>query len=347
MSQEAGAPVRVQFMRWDEHGWDAYGPAHTTDLTAGIDAKGNVIGYSYTGWQIPYFTIYPPDELIGTPIPDPTQSFTGYGFIDTSNTGGQYNIPNLTVTSKAVPALNSGYFKVTFLRAPSAQQALFASEQMIDELAHAANVDPVAFRRQNIATTNDPAAGSPGGGAWLGVLDAVAKAANWQPKVAASNLRNGNLVTGRGIALGGFAATQVGVVADIKVNKTTGKISVTHLYASQINGLTISPGLVENQMSGNLIQGLSRGLYEQVTSDKSHVTSLDWVSYPILRFKDSPNVTTVSIQRTDLPSTGSGEPVNAPVAAAVANAFFDATGIRIREAPMTPARIRAVLKTAA
>jgi CO/xanthine dehydrogenase Mo-binding subunit len=346
MSQIVGKPVRVQFMRWDEHGWDAYGPAHTVDLTAGIDAHGKVVGYGYTGWQIPYFTIFPPDEFIGKPIPDPTKGFTGHGFIDTSNTGGQYEIRNLSVISKAVPALDSRYFKVTFLRAPSSQQALFASEQMIDELAHAAHLDPVAFRRLNIATKSDPAAGSPGGGAWIGVLDAVAQAAGWKPKVAASDLGTGKVVTGRGISLGGFASTQVGIVADVQVNKKTGKILVTHLYAAQINGLTISPGLVENQMSGNLIQGLSRGMYEQVTFDRKRVTSLDWITYPILRFKESPKVTTVSIQRKDLPSTGSGEPVNAPVAAAVANAFFDATGARIRVAPMTPARVRATLKAA-
>ena len=347
MSQVIGKPVRVQFMRWDEHGWDFYGPSHTVDLTAGVDNNGNVVGYNYNGWQIPYYTILNTAELLGYPTPDPSQGFTAFGYIDTSNTGGQYTIPNLEVTSKAVPVLDTGYFKVTFLRAPSGQQALFASEQMIDELAHAAKMDPVAFRRQNIATANDPAAGSPGGGAWIGVLDAVSKTANWQPNVAGSALASGNIVTGRGIALGGFANSQVGVVADITVNKSTGKIRVDHLYAAQVNGLTISPGLVENQMSGNLIQGLSRGLLEQVTFDKSHVTSLDWVTYPILRFADSPPVTTVSIQRKDLPSTGSGEPVNAPVAAAVANAFFDATGVRIRQAPMSPARVRATLKAAA
>ena len=346
MSQSVGKPVRVQFMRWDEHGWDMYGPAHTVDLSAGVDAHGNIVGYNYTGWQIPYYTILTPAELIGDPTPDPSKGFTGYGYIDTTNTGGQYTIPNLQVTSRAVPALNSGYFKVTFLRAPSGQQALFASEQMVDELAYAAKMDPVAFRKQNIATANDPAAGSPGGGAWIDVLNAVTKAANWVPKVAASNLGTTKVVTGRGVALGGFAASQVGVVADISVNKKSGKITVDHLYAAQVNGLTISPGLVENQMSGNLIQGLSRGLLEQVAFSKSHVTSLDWVTYPILRFADSPPVTTVSIQRTDLPSTGSGEPVNAPVAAAVANAFFDATGVRIRQAPMNAARVRATLAAA-
>ena len=347
MSQVIGKPVRVQFMRWDEHGWDFYGPSHTVDLTAGVDNHGNIVGYNYNGWQIPYYTILNTAELLGYPTPDPSQGFTAFGYIDTSNTGGQYTIPNLEVTSQAVPVLNTGYFKVTFLRAPSGQQALFASEQMIDELAYAAKMDPVAFRRQNIATANDPAAGSPGGGAWIEVLDAVSKAANWQPKVAGSDPGSGNIVAGRGVALGGFANSQVGVVAEITVDKSTGKIRVDHLYAAQVNGLTISPGLVENQMSGNLIQGLSRGLLEQVTFDKSHVTSLDWITYPILRFADSPPVTTVSIQRRDLPSTGSGEPVNAPVAAAVANAFFDATGVRMRQAPMTPARVRATLKAAA
>ena len=177
MSQVIGKPVRVQFMRWDEHGWDFYGPSHTVDLTAGVDSHGNIVGYNYNGWQIPYYTILNTAELLGYPTPDPSQGFTAFGYIDTSNTGGQYTIPNLKVTSKAVPVLDTGYFKVTFLRAPSGQQALFASEQMIDELAYAAKMDPVAFRRQNIATANDPAAGSPGGGAWIGVLDAVAKAA--------------------------------------------------------------------------------------------------------------------------------------------------------------------------
>jgi CO/xanthine dehydrogenase Mo-binding subunit len=334
MSQAVGKPVRVQFMRWDEHGWDNYGPAQVTDVRAAVDAKGKIVAYDYTGYMIPYFTQQSSTELAGFPIPDPTKGFTGTGFVDLDNVGAQYAIANKKVVSRPVDAL-SGYLKTTFLRAPSAPQALFASEQMIDELAHAAGVDPVEFRRQNIADER-----------WLGALNTVAAAAKWQPKVANSSAQSGNVVSGRGIAIGGFASSYAGVVADIDVNRKTGKIVVKHLYASQDAGLAVNPALVENQMEGNLIQGASRALMEEVVFSKSRVTSTDWSTYRILRFKDAPNVTTAVIQRTDQRSTGSGEPPTAPVAAAIANAFFDATGVRIRQAPMTPGKVRATLANA-
>src|SRR6185437_1914266 len=159
----------------------------------------------------------------------------------------------------------------------------------------------------------------------------------------------------------------------VSVNMKSGKISCTHLYCGQDTGFTQYPAGVSNQAVGSLTQGLSRAMFEQVTFNKSNVTSLDWVTYPILRFKDSPKITFAIVQRTDIPSdgggsatgvrqtngttapsttvatggvysSGSGEPPQTCVGAAVANAFFDATGVRIREAPMTPARVRAVLK---
>jgi nicotinate dehydrogenase subunit B len=334
MSQAIGEPVRVQFMRWDEHGWDNYGPAQVTDVRAAIDGTGKIVAYDYTGYMIPYFTQQSSTELAGFPIPDPTKGFTGTGFVDLDNVGSQYAIANKKVVSRPVDAL-SGYLKTTFLRAPSAPQAVFASEQMIDELAHAANMDPVEFRRQNIADER-----------WLGALETVATAANWSPKVANSGSQSGNVLSGTGIAIGGFASSYAGVVAHVDVNTKTGKIVIKHLYASQDAGLAVNPALIENQMEGNLIQGASRALMEEVTFTRNRVTSTDWASYPIMRFKDAPAVTTVVIQRTDKPSTGSGEPPTAPVAAAVANAFFDATGVRIRQAPMTPGRVRAVLQNA-
>jgi CO/xanthine dehydrogenase Mo-binding subunit len=172
-------------------------------------------------------------------------------------------------------------------------------------------------------------------------------------------MQDGKVVTGRGIALGSFAGTMAGIVADISVNKKTGKITATHLYGAQDTGLSVYIAGVENQAVGSMTQGLSRALSEQLVFNKSNVTSLDWVTYPILRFKDSPPVTFSVIQRTDIPAvdngtvatagvlaTGSGEPPTAPIAGAVANAFFDATGVRIRQAPMTAARVRATLKSA-
>jgi CO/xanthine dehydrogenase Mo-binding subunit len=158
--------------------------------------------------------------------------------------------------------------------------------------------------------------------------------------------QTGNVVHGRGFSFGTFASSQVGLVADITVDKKTGKILVKHVVVAQNNGITVSLDGVANQMSGALIQGLSRALYEQPQWNKERVTSLDWVTYPILRFKDHPNITYTVTQRLDLPSTGAGEPPDAAIPAAIANAFFDATGVRIRETPLTPARVRAVLKAA-
>jgi CO/xanthine dehydrogenase Mo-binding subunit len=335
MSKAVGKPVRVQLMRWDEHGWDNNGPAHTADVRAAVDAKGNIVAYDYTGWMIPYFTLDTTPELQGQKIPDPTAGFTGGGYIETANVGGQYALKNARVTTKAVPVFE-GYFKTTFLRAPSAPQAVFASEQMMDELAHAAGMDPVAFRLQNI--TDDH---------WSMPLTAARNLANWQPKVANSTQQSGNVVTGRGVAIGGFAGSAAAVVADIEVNKKTGKITAKHLFAALDVGLAVNPALVQNQMEGSLIQGVSRALLEEVKFTKTRITSNDWSTYPILRFKDVPTVTTTVVQRMDKPSSGAGEPALAPVAAAIANAFFDATGKRIRTAPMTPARVRAALTASA
>jgi nicotinate dehydrogenase subunit B len=135
-------------------------------------------------------------------------------------------------------------------------------------------------------------------------------------------------------------------VVEIEVNKKTGVIKVLQMYNGIDAGLAVNPALVENQMTGAAIQGLSRALSEEVRFNKSRVLGLDFVSYPILRFKDHPPVTNVVVQRTDKVPLGVGEPTTTPVAPAVANAFFDATGVRIREAPMTPARVRAVLRAA-
>jgi CO/xanthine dehydrogenase Mo-binding subunit len=329
MSQLAGKPVRLQFMRWDEHGWDTHGPAQLTDVRGAVDANGKIVAYDYTGWGIPYYSLDTALELIGEPIPTP-----GRGNADTASAGAQYALPNRRVTGKSLPLFN-GYLKARHLRAPLAPQATMASEGLIDELAFAAGMDPVEFRRRNITDER-----------WLGALNAAAAAAKWQPRVANSHRPSGNVVSGRGVAIGGFANSFVGVVAEIEVNKKTGKIVVRHVYGAQDAGLAVNPALIENQMEGAMMQGVSRALFESVVTNKERITSLDWSTYPSLRFKDAPNVTAVVVNRPDRASSGSGEPSLAPTPAAIANAFFDATGVRIRQAPMTPARVRAVLKAA-
>jgi CO/xanthine dehydrogenase Mo-binding subunit len=215
---------------------------------------------------------------------------------------------------------------------------VFASEQTIDALAKAANMDPIAFRIQNIDATQ-----TSGVARWIGVLEAVSTAAGWSPAVSASNLQGGSAVTGRGVAVGGFAGSYPAVIADVTVDKKTGKITVDHLYAGQDAGTTVNPASVRNQMEGCLVQGCSRALLEEVKFTTVRQTSLDWVSYPILRFQDAPAVTTVVVQRLDLPPAGSGEPTTAAVPAAIANAFYDATGVRLTRMPMTPSIVRRAL----
>ncbi len=343
MSALVGKPVRMQFMRWDEHGWDNYGPAQMVDIRAGVDTKGNITAFEFTDFGIPYWTTPAAQQQVSGKA-----QFATAGRAETTISGSQYSIPNRRVIGKSLP-LENNYFKVTFLRAPNAPQSSFAAEQAVDELAYMAGMDPVAFRLQNVANlTDDPPQ------RWKNVLTNVAKEVNWQAKVANSVAQTGNVVTGRGVAFGFYSNSMTCCVADIEVNKKTGKIVAKTLHVAGDAGLIVYPGGSENNEEGAAMQGLSRSLFEQVVFNKSNVTSLDWVTYPMVRFKDAPKVYIHGLTRTDVPdpsgpgsrTTGSGEPALAPVGAAVANAFFDATGARIREAPMSPGRVRAVLKAA-
>jgi nicotinate dehydrogenase subunit B len=260
------------------------------------------------------------------------------------------------VIGKSLP-VQDNYFKSTFLRAPNANQSAFAAEQLIDELAYAAKMDPVAFRLKNIATATSPVPDV--ALRWKNALEGVAKISNWKSKVAASNLSSANVVKGRGVGFGHFANSRVAAVADIEVNKSSGKITVKEVFVASDAGLVVYPDGMHNNEEGAIMQGVSKALYEQLVFDKKGVTSLDWVSYPMIRFKEAPKITLEALQRTNVPindttsvaaggsrSTGSGEPGLVPVLPAIANAFFDATGVRIREAPMTAGRVRAVLAAA-
>jgi nicotinate dehydrogenase subunit B len=332
MSKLAGAPVRLQLMRWDEHGWDNYQSAMIMDIRGGVDANGKLTAYDYTLMSAPYSTVIDlTSELTGSPYPT---TMTG-ARADDPSTNVMYYSPNKRVMGKTLPVYN-GYFRAGSLRSGGeGQLSAFGAESFIDEMAYEAGMDPVEFRRKNIADDR-----------WLGVLNAAATAANWKPRLAASVKQTGDVVVGRGFGSGthGTAAYSAAVV-EIEVNKKTGKIRATHIYNATDAGLAVNPSGIENQMSGGSIFGLSR-ILEQVNFNKSRVTSLDWVTYPILRFKDSPQVTNVLVSRSDQLPLGTGEPTVCPVPAAVANAFFDATGVRIRSGPFTPAVVRATLRAA-
>ena len=333
LSQLAGKPVRLQFMRWDEHGWDLYGPAHVGEIRAAADANGKIIAYQYDGWQHNWSAVETSAQLaLGTPAAP--WRFGAAQDVNPNDCGGMYAIPNVRLINHEVPAL--GYLRGAWLRSPLDLSFSFASEQTIDDLARQIGIDAYEFRKRNIANER-----------WMGVLDAVAKAAKWEPRPPASKVSaspsDAKILSGRGIGLGTHLTSYGAAVAEIEVNKETGQVIVKHMYGAIDAGLAVNPGFIENQISGQLVQATSRMLHEEVTFNKTNVTSLDWNSYPILRFEECPEVTPVVVQRTDQKSTGAGEEVMAAAAGAIANAFFDATGVHMSEFPLTPKRVLSAL----
>lgn len=332
MSALAGVPVRVQFMRWDEHGWDTYGPAHIGKAKVSADRSGKLLSYEYEGWQHHWSLIETTAQsATGTPAaewpPFPAQQ------INPLTLGGMYDIPNRRLLNHHVDGLD--YLKGAWLRSPLDLSFSFISEQAIDDLAYQLDMDPWQFRQQNISNRH-----------WLDVLNGAAEAANWQSRPAAANAAdpaNTNIASGRGIGVGTHLASYGGAVAEIEVNTETGEVRIVHLYGAIDAGLVVNTSNVENQIIGQLVQTASRMLLEEVTFNDTGVTSLDWAAYPILRFEQCPSITPIIVQRLDEPPSGAGEEVMAAAAAAIANAFFDATGKRMTMYPFTPERVLATL----
>jgi CO/xanthine dehydrogenase Mo-binding subunit len=331
MSKLASKPVRVQFMRWDELGWDNYGPAHVGEVRIGADKNGRLTLYEYHGWHHGWMIEETSEYLASAQPVHELDKGAGSLFVNKFDAGGMYAIQNRLLVNHAVPALD-GYLKSANLRSPLDLSYSFASEQLIDRLARLYQIDPVEFRRRNIKDER-----------WRGVLDAVATAAAWQPR-ANPPTNADTIVHGRGVALGTHRASLGAAIADIEVNKNTGAIIVKHIYAALDCGIAVNPGVVESQIVGMSTQAASRVLKEAVEFSETGVTSLDWQSYPVLRFAEHPEVTPIIVPRND-PSLGAGEEALAAVGAAIANAFYDATSLQLTEYPMTPKRVLTALKT--
>ena len=339
MSQELGKPVRFQMSRQDEFGYDNFGPAHLADIRAAVDANGKITAFEYQQWShagpfdtaVEHFA-----KGTNSNVFDPPNGAGLYQIRLSQN--DMYDIPNRRLVDHRFSA--KGYLRIGALRAPLDPPYFFAQEGMMDELAFAARLDPYEFRKRNISHPR-----------WLGVLKAAAGAAKWTPRVAASNVSKGRVVTGRGIALGthhlqpnqGDRITYAAAVVEIQVNKDNGLVIANHVYGAMDCGLAINPGIVESQIVGMSNHGVSLALKEEVHFNQTGVTSLDWNGYQTLRFAEHPAVTPIVVQQLHEPSSGAGEEVLPAVVAAIGNAFFDATGVRLRQFPLTPPRVLASL----
>ncbi|WP_087753583.1 molybdopterin cofactor-binding domain-containing protein [Paraburkholderia caledonica] len=336
LSRATGAPVRVQLSREDEHAWEPKGAAQLMDVRGALSAEGELAAYDFA-------TRYPSNDA-------PTLALLLTGVMSAQpqvfEMGDRTAVPPYDYRSMRVVCDDTPpIVRASWLRGVSALPNTFAHESFIDELAAEAGVDPVEFRLKHLS---DPRA--------VELVKAVAERADWQPREPRTDQprEEGDIARGRGIAYAryvhskfpGFGAAWCAWVADVEVNRRSGELAVTRVVVGQDTGTMINPDGVRHQIHGNVIQATSRALKERVTFDRNAVTSQEWGAYPILTFREVPVIDVVMMPRHGEPPMGAGESASLPGAAAIANALYDATGVRFRKPPFTPETIRAALADA-
>jgi CO/xanthine dehydrogenase Mo-binding subunit len=336
LAKLAGRPVRVQWSRADEHGWDPKGPPTLVDLRAALDESGNV-----TAWESEFFI---PQQTPGSfMVPLVAATLAGMPAkpdIAPGNIFQDSAIPYKFANVKTVcHRLETTPLRPSWIRTPGRMQNTFANECFLDELAAAAGADPMDFRRRYL-DPNDKRGRE--------ALDRLAKLAKWQKRTTASRA-SGRIARGRGVSYIKYelVRTYVGLVADVEVDRNSGEIRVTRVFVTHDCGQIINPDGLKNQIEGNVVQTLSRTLLEELTFSRSAVTSLDWSSYPILTFPMVPDIVIDLIDRPAEKPWGAGEPAAAVVPSAISNAVFDATGVRLRSVPFTPDKVKAAMRAAA
>jgi CO/xanthine dehydrogenase Mo-binding subunit len=331
-----GRPVMLKWMRDDEHAWEPYGSCMAVKMQGCVGDGGVVIDWNHDAWS--YTHSGRPRAMSGTsnmlgawhlekpmqpPVAKPGGGF--HGGIH-RNADPLYNFRRRRIVKHFVP---DSPLRVSALRGLGSPGNVFAIESFMNELAFAAGEDPVLFRIKHL---DDERAKD--------VIRAAAKEAGWQPGVRGKE-------TGRGQGLG-FARYKnekcyVAVIFDVRVDESTGQIDLERAVIAADAGQVVNPDGLKNQLEGGVVQAASWAMMEAVRFDRKRITSRDWETYPILKFPDVPVVETLLIDRPGLPSLGSGEATQGPTPAAIANAVFDAVGIRLRQMPFTADRVLAAL----
>lgn len=337
LSRAVGKPVRVQWTRADEHGWEPKGPAQLITVRAGVDSQGNIVAWDYLERGFPW------SESAGNPLLAARQigmkSISPGQSNGTAGGGDAYEFENQRIIAALIPWSQDTPtpLRTSNLRAPGDLARTFASESLLDEIAADLRIDPVQFRLRYLKNNKRVTE----------ALVAATRAAQWKEHVSHSTPSSGAKATGRGVSISGRDGTITAAVAEVEVDKSSGEISVKRVTLAHDCGLIVNPDGLRNQIEGNIIQGVSRTLLEEVRFDAQGVKNLDWVSYPIVTYRRVPDIQVVLINRKEMPALGGGEPSTVPVPAAIANAVFDAIGVRVREVPMTPQRVQASLRSKA
>jgi len=355
LAKEIGRPVRVQWMRHEETAWDTKGPAFTFTMRGALDAAGNPIAYDYNARAADFNHVgYNEAEtvliaqLIGRRKTTPSAGSAG-------TPSDMYDIPHRRMASSVVslPLVWETPLRTGNLRDPNGPQITFASESFIDEMAAAAKADPLAFRLKMLTAGTDDDSGFRRARS-IAVLKAAADKYGWDPRPSvARSAKEGEVLTGRGVAYAFRSQTVVAEIAEVEVNRRTGRVWVKRLVCAHDCGLVINPEALRRTIEGAMLHALSRALYEETKFDGEKTTGVDWITHPSLRHADTPAQIDVVLvngdpnpQRPDLPMYGAGEASCKPMIAAVANAIYDATGVRLRRVPFRSERVLGALKSA-
>ncbi len=326
--------MRVQWSREEELGWDPKGPPQMLDLRATLTPEGHIDAWETEMW-LPRATAnlewVPLLSPLAAGLKQPVGQATG---LVTQNGDPSYAANAVKVH---VNWLGAAPLRPSNIRAPGKVANGFAVESFVDELAAQAGVDPIEFRLRDLANPRGRE-----------VIERLAKLMNWSPRPSPRAGAQRRLASGRGMAYIHYKhnETYVAMGMEVEVDRGSGEIRVTRVACAHDCGLMINPDNVRAQVEGNILQTLSRTLHEETTFDRSRVTSVNWTTYPLLRFPEVPRLDIDLIQRIDQPPLGAGEAASSPVPAALANAVFDATGVRARTVPLTRVRMRALFAQA-
>ena len=354
IAREIGRPVRVQWMRDEETAWDTKGPAFLVKARGGLDAQGQLTAYEYSARSCDYNHVgyNEPDTVLIAQLMGSRRAYPAGG--SSSMPSEMYAIPNRRMSGEVVglPLVWETPLRTGNLRDPNGPQSTFAAESFIDELAAAAKADPLEFRMKMLTAAATDDSGFKRARS-IAVLKAVAEAYGWDARPSPRPLGTGNILTGRGIAYSFRGQTVVAQIAEVEVNRQTGHVWARRLVCAHDCGLVVNPTSLRRTIECAMLHSLSRAIHEEVQFDTEKVTSVDWISHPTLRHTDVPAAIDVVLvngdpnpDRPDLPPYGGGEAACKPMLAAVANAIYDATGVRLRRVPFRDARVLAALKEA-
>ena len=354
LAREIGRPVRVQWMRHEETAWDTKGPAYTVKIRGGVDAEGNLVAWDYDARAVDYGHLgyNEPDTVLIAQLTGVRRETPASG--GASVPSELYAIPNRRSATHVVslPLVWESPLRTGNLRDPNGPQVTFASESFMDELAATTGADPVAMRLKLLGASTDDDAQFKRTRS-IAAVKAAADAYGWDARQSPKPVGSGAVLTGRGVAYCYRNQTVVVQIAEVEVNRDTGHVWVKRLVCAHDCGLVINPEGLRRTIEGNMLYAMSRALHEEVQFDTEKVTSVDWRSHPTLTHADAPAQIDIVLlngdptpDRPDLPHYGAGEASCKPTVAAIANAIFDATGVRIRRVPFRDGRVLAALKAA-